>query len=82
MAQILKFPAQASKLGYKRVRKHKPAEDQNQLDLFSEPKAQILSLESGLSRFEHALMLDERGDAKAAELYARAIEEQDCVADA
>jgi tetratricopeptide (TPR) repeat protein len=35
-----------------------------------------------LSPFEQALMLDERGDEKAAELYARAIEEQDCVADA
>ena len=83
MAQILKFPPQASKLGFKRVRKRaKPAEDQDQLTLFPEPAAQILNFESGLSRFEQALMLDERGDLKAAELYARAIEEQDCVADA
>src|SRR5947207_2739385 len=37
---------------------------------------------SALSRFEQALMLDERGDLKAAELYRKAIEEQDCVADA
>ena len=35
-----------------------------------------------MSRFEHALLFDERGDLKAAELYAKAIEEQDCVADA
>jgi Flp pilus assembly protein TadD len=35
-----------------------------------------------LSRFEQALMLDERGDPRAAELYAKAIEEDDCVADA
>jgi len=82
MAQILKFPTQASKLGYKRVKKHKPAENQNQLDLFPHPKAQILNLESGLSRFEQALLLDERGDVKAAEAYAKAIEEQDCTADA
>ncbi len=83
MAQILKFPAQASKLGYKRVKKRaKAADAQDQLDLFPEPGAQILSFEGGLSRFEQALMLDERGDLKAAELYAKAIEEQDCVADA
>jgi tetratricopeptide (TPR) repeat protein len=35
-----------------------------------------------MSAFERALMLDERGDARAAEWYARAIQEQDCVADA
>ena len=35
-----------------------------------------------MGRFEQALLFDERGDPKAAELYARAIEEQDCVADA
>jgi len=85
MAQILKFPAQASKLGYKRVRKRtKAAEDPDQLALFPLPTAQILNFDFGaqLSRFEQALLYDERGDAKAAELYAKAIEEQDCVADA
>lgn len=82
MAQILKFPAQASKLGYKRVRKHKSGDNQNQLDLFAAPTAQILDLESGLSRFERALLLDERGDPRAAEFYSKAIEEQDCAADA
>jgi len=83
MAQILKFPVQASKLGYKRVRKRAhPAENQNQLDLFPRPAAQILDFVSDLSRFEAALMCDERGDEQAAELYAKAIEEHDCVADA
>jgi Flp pilus assembly protein TadD len=83
MAQIIKFPAQASKLGYKRVRKRaRDVESQNQLSLFPQPTAQILELVSGLSRFEQALMLDERGDSKAAELYTKAIEEHDCVADA
>src|SRR5205807_2107538 len=43
---------------------------------------QILSFSSALSCFEQALMLDERGDAGAADLYARAIEENDCIADA
>jgi Flp pilus assembly protein TadD len=35
-----------------------------------------------LGAFEQALMLDERGDQKAAEFYAKAIEDQDCVPDA
>src|SRR5207249_11046943 len=83
MAQILKFPTQASKLGYKRVRKRsRVAESTDQLDLFPPATAQILNIESGLSRFEQALLLDERGDVKAAEAYAKAIEEQDCTADA
>src|SRR5438270_2409778 len=83
MAQILKFPAQASKLGFKRVKKRKePAENPGQLHLFPRHSAQILSFSSALSCFEQALMLDERGDAGAADLYARAIEENDCIADA
>jgi tetratricopeptide (TPR) repeat protein len=83
MAEILKFPTQGSKLGFKRVKRRlKLAEHPAQLDLFTAPTAQILTLHSGLSSFEQALMLDERGDLRAAELYARAIEEQDCVADA
>jgi len=83
MAQILKFPVQASKLGYKRVKKRAhPAESQDQLHLFSLPTAQILDFAPDLSRFEQALLFDERGDAKAAELYAKAIAENDCVADA
>src|SRR3989454_12056695 len=83
MAQILKFPVQASKLGYKRVKKCPQApENQNQLDLFPRPSAQILDFAPDLGRFEQALRLDERGDLKAAELYRKAIEEQDCVADA
>jgi tetratricopeptide (TPR) repeat protein len=83
MAQILKFPAQASKLGYKRVkRRGLGADNPDQLNLFPSATAQILNFECGLGRFEQALMLDERGDSKAADLYARAIEEQDCVADA
>src|SRR6267154_1968206 len=83
MGQILKFPVQATKFGYKRVRKGcKAAQNPDQLDLFTQPSAQILSLASEFGRFEQALMLDERGDLKAAELYLKAIEEQDCVSDA
>jgi Flp pilus assembly protein TadD len=83
MAQILKFPVQASKLGYKRVRKRcHSAEHPDQLDLFAAPSAEVLQFESGLGKFEQALLLDERGDSKAAEMYAKAIAEEDCVADA
>src|SRR6266516_4610283 len=83
MAQILKFPAQASKFGYRRVRKRaKAAENLDQLHLFPQSTAQILDFGPELSRFEQALMLDERGNPKAAECYQKAIAEQDCVADA
>ena len=83
MAQIIKFPAQASKFGFKRVKKRpQPADHPDQLNLFPPPSAQILSLETGLSSFEQALLSDERGDEKAAQLYAQAIEQQDSVADA
>ena len=83
MGQILRFPVQALKLGYKRVRKRARAgENPDQLHLFSQPVAEVLSFTSGLSSFEQALILDDRADLKAAELYQRAIEEQDCVADA
>ena len=83
MAQILKFPAPASKFGYKRVRKRaRAAENPDQLHLFPQAAAQILDFAPESSRFEQALMLDERGDPKAAELYTKAIAEQDCVADA
>ncbi len=81
MAQILKLPFQASKLGYKRVRRRCKPADPNQLDLFSAPPAQILKFDSGLSPFEQALLFDERGDHRAAELYTQAIERDDCVAD-
>jgi tetratricopeptide (TPR) repeat protein len=83
MAQILKFPVQAAKLGYKRVRKRCPAADNpDQLNLFPASTAQVLQFESGLSKFNQALLLDERGDSKAADMYAKAITEEDCVADA
>jgi tetratricopeptide (TPR) repeat protein len=83
MAQILKFPSGASKLGYRRVKKRAAAaEHPDQLNLFPPARALVLDFASGLGPFEQALMLDERGDQRAAELYAQAIAEQDCVADA
>lgn len=83
MGEILKFPGEATKLGYSRVRKRsRRADDPNQLDLFLPPSARISNITSGLSPFEQALMCDERGDVQAAELYAKAIESHDCVGDA
>lgn len=83
MAQIIKFPVQASKFGYKRVRKRdRCADHPDQLLLFPPTGAKILNFAAGLSAFEQALLLDERDDARAADLYLRAVEEQDCVADA
>ena len=82
MGQIIKFPGQAAKFGFKRVKKRAAAENPDQLHLFPQPAAQILEFVPESSRFEQALLLDERGDSKAAELYQKAIEEGDCVADA
>ena len=83
MGEILKFPAEAARLDYRRVRKRvRRADDPNQLDLFLEPVAPVAPFTSGLSPFEQALMCDERGDLQAGELYARAIENDDRVADA
>jgi tetratricopeptide (TPR) repeat protein len=83
MGQILKFPVRAAKFGYKRVpKRNKSIENPAQLQLFPQPTAQILQLGSGLSSFEYALLLDEKGDPRAADFYLRAITEQDCVADA
>src|SRR5687768_10964968 len=83
MGEILKFPVQASKFGYKRVSKRaRAADDPNQLHLFAAPTAQILQFTPDLGRFEQALLFDDRGDLRAAELYRKAIEEHDCIADA
>jgi tetratricopeptide (TPR) repeat protein len=83
MGEILKFPGEAARLGFSRVRhRGRRTDDPNQLDLFLPPPARIASFSPALSPFEQALLCDERGDAHAADLYARAIENQDCVADA
>jgi tetratricopeptide (TPR) repeat protein len=82
MGQILKFPVRASKFGYKRVPKRCREENPAQLHLFPRATAQVLQFAPELSHFEHALLLDEREDARAAELYLKAIASQDCVADA
>src|SRR3954467_2683187 len=82
MGEILKFPRDATKLGFRRVRRReRQPGDPNQLDLFLPPPARISNFAPVLSTFEQALLSDERGDLQAAELYAKAIENQDCVAD-
>jgi tetratricopeptide (TPR) repeat protein len=83
MGEILKFPGDAARLGYTRVRKRvRRAGDPNQLDLFLPQPARLTQFASGLSPFEQALFSDEHGEAQAAELYAKAIENHDCEADA
>ena len=83
MGELLKFPGEAAKLGFSRVHKrNRRKDDPNQLDLFLPSLAPIETFSPALSAFEQALLSDERGEAQAAELYAKAIEHQDCVADA
>jgi tetratricopeptide (TPR) repeat protein len=82
MGKIIRFQGPASKFGFKRVRKRTAAEDPDQLQLFPRPTAQLLDLSAELGRFEQALLFDERGDSRAAELYRKAIEGGDCIADA
>jgi tetratricopeptide (TPR) repeat protein len=84
MGEILKFPGEAAKPGFRRVRKRcGPSADPNQLDLFLPSVARMANAAStALSTFEQALLCDERGDLRAADLYACAIENHDCVADA
>lgn len=53
-----------------------------QLNLFAEPRGQLLQLPVKLSPFEKALQLHERGDDGAADAYRTAIESEDYVADA
>jgi len=85
LGNLIPFPSQpAAKLGYKRVgvRRHADLERHGQLNLFSEPKGQVVELPRRLSTFEEALLLDEHGDSAAADLYRQAISEGDCVAEA
>lgn len=85
MANIIDFPVQKAKSGFKRV--HRDPEillkRTDQLDLFDteSPETNIFILPSSLSPFEMALMLDENGDPKAKEAYQNAVEKNDCKAD-
>ena len=84
MAKVIQFPSpNPEKFGFKPVRKKKhtdtPPPKQGQLNLFAGGK--MVSLNQ-LSPFEEALMLDEQGNEKAKEIYTKAIQQGDSVADA
>ena len=84
MAKIIQFPLNPSpeKLGLQRARKKKCKEGNKpgQLNLFT--GGRLIKLNQ-LSVFEEALLLDEQGDSKQARLYyQKAIDENDCPADA
>ncbi len=84
MAKIIQFPLNPApeKFGLQRARhnKGKDACKPNQLNLFTGGK--IVKLHQ-LSVFEEALSLDEQGQTKSArQYYQKAIEEEDCSADA
>ena len=83
MANIIKFPVAPTKFGFKRVKKSKrDPESFGQMNLFSSPKAKILTFSPQMSLFEEALMRDERGEPEAEGLYLKAIEAVDNAADA
>jgi len=53
-----------------------------QRSLFSESDGRLVHLPTRMSPFEEALILHEQGNPRAAEMYALAIKEDECVADA
>jgi len=53
-----------------------------QRNLFSESEGLLIPLPVRMSPFEEALILHEQGDPRAAEMYALAVKEEECVADA
>ena len=82
MAKVVQFPSpNPEKFGFKPVRKKKHVETgkHGQLNLFAGGK--MVSL-NPLSTFEEALMLDEEGSEKAKEVYEKAIQQGDSIADA
>lgn len=87
-ARIVKMSLnRESKFGHKRVKKKKKTdlEELGQLNLFNTPpaEAKIVRFNSYLSPFEEALIADEQSRTDAAkQLYLKAIQANDCVADA
>jgi tetratricopeptide (TPR) repeat protein len=82
MAKVVKFPQPTpEKFGFKPVRKRKEtsAAKTKQLNLFV--GGRVVKMGS-MSAFEEALILDEQQNPKAKELYLKAVEENDCIADA
>ncbi|NJD55143.1 MAG: tetratricopeptide repeat protein [Nitrospirae bacterium] len=82
MGKILPFPAkQPSKFGFERAGKH-GTQNPDQINRSPARMAEVRRLPVNISLFEEALLLDERGDSRAAETYRRAIAEGDFAADA
>lgn len=83
MAKVVKFPQPTpEKFGFKPVRKRNQETTivpKQQLSLFS--GGRVVKMGS-LGTFEEALILDEQANPKAKDLYLKAIEEGDCIADA
>ncbi|MCB0493018.1 MAG: tetratricopeptide repeat protein [Cyclobacteriaceae bacterium] len=82
MAKVIKFPIQTpEKFGFRPVRRRKTTGIKNpgQFNLFTGGKLVKLNQ---LSAFEEALLLDEQGDSKAKDLYQKAIQQGDAIADA
>ena len=70
-------------LGYRRVRNTlETCRISGSVGFISSAPGTNPEIRSDLTPFEQALISDEHGDVQAAELYARAIDQQDCVADA
>jgi tetratricopeptide (TPR) repeat protein len=83
MAKVIQFHLNSTpeKFGPQRALKKngKTPPKPGQLNLFTSGK--VIRLNQ-LSTFEEALMVDERGDSKAAHsIYLKAIEQEDCIAD-
>jgi tetratricopeptide (TPR) repeat protein len=84
MGKVVQFISSTEKFGFKPVRKKTTApptqSSQPQLNLFT--GAKIVRFNK-LSSFEEALLLDDKGEGnKAKELYQKAIQEKDSIADA
>ena len=84
---IIRFPAEkVTRFGFERVRRRRGSksrlESLGQVNLFSHPPGDVVQLPTNASPFDEALRLDEDGDASAAEVYRRAIQDGDSVADA
>lgn len=78
MAKVFKI---SENIEYRKAKKHSRKKAEKQLSLFSET-GNIYKITESLSWFEYALILDERKDPGTIEAYLKAIEDDDCPADA
>ena len=89
MSRVVKFPQSTpSKFGYKKAtvkrgRKKVNLEDFGQLNMFDQAsEAKVINLKPNMASFEEALLMDEQGHSeKAIDLYNRAINGKENIAD-